>query len=208
MGLIVKEEDGMDRERKLLPEDIHHAICIGVIELGTIHNEWYDKDVRQVLVTWEIPDELITFTKNDEELTMPMITSKTYTVSLHEKSNLRKDLENWRGRKFTHDELQGFDLKNLLAQNCMLQIMHQVSEKNGKTYANIASIIPLIKGLEVRTPKHAPVFFSWDTMENDELPDVPDWIINRMKESFEWQNRNGVPEQPKKKQVTDDDLPF
>ena len=35
---------------------------------------------------------------------------KDYKNSLHEKAGLRKDLEAWRGRRFTDAELAGFDL--------------------------------------------------------------------------------------------------
>jgi len=39
-----------------------------------------------------------------------LMISKRYTMSLGEQSTLRKDLESWRGKKFTPEELQGFDL--------------------------------------------------------------------------------------------------
>ena len=41
--------------------------------------------------------------------------SATYTLSLGERSNLRKMLESWRSRAFTPEELQGFDLEKVFA---------------------------------------------------------------------------------------------
>jgi hypothetical protein len=73
------------------------------------------------------------------------IVQKRYTLSLHKKANLRKDLESWRGRAFTEEELAGFDLEVLLDVNCFLNIVHVV--KDSATYANVASIMPLKKGM-------------------------------------------------------------
>jgi len=70
-----------------------------------------------------------------------------YTVSLHEKARLRKDLETWRGRKFTKDELDQFDLEKLLGANCQLQIVHQVAD-DGRTFGNVQAIVPLGKGMQ------------------------------------------------------------
>ena len=39
--------------------------------------------------------------------------ARVYTLCLHERAALRKDLESWRGRKFTEQELDGFDLEKL-----------------------------------------------------------------------------------------------
>jgi hypothetical protein len=74
----------------------------------------------------------------------PFTVSQKYTASLHEKSRLRHDLESWRGRKFTTEELKGFDVENVLGANCQINVVH--ATKEGKTYANIASIVPQAKG--------------------------------------------------------------
>ena len=65
---------------------VHKARCVKVIDLGTQKQE-YGGEIswkRQILVIWELPEEL----NNDQ----PMTISKFYTLSLHEKSNLGKDL--------------------------------------------------------------------------------------------------------------------
>ena len=199
MGLLAKEEAPM-RERKLISEDMHHAVCIAVIELGTVYNERYEKNNHEVMFTWELPEERIEMTREDETVSMPMVTSQKYTISLHEKANLRKAMESWLGRKLTFDELQGFDLKSMLNKNCMLQIVHSTNANTGKTYANISTIIPLIKNMEVKTPEHAPVYFTFE--DCNELPDVPDWILERIKESQEFDTwKNGMTD-------SEEDAPF
>lgn len=76
----------------------------------------------------------------------PFIVQKRYTASLHEKSKLRPELESWRGRAFTEDELKEFDLEKLLGANCLLNVAHVV--KDGKTYANVTAVMPLKRGME------------------------------------------------------------
>ena len=79
----------------------------------------------------------------------PFHVQKRYTLSLHEKAGLRKDLESWRGKPFSDTELQGFDVENLLGVAAMLNIVHAVVQ--GSTFANIASIMRLAKGMQAPT---------------------------------------------------------
>ena len=65
---------------------------------------------------------------------MPLTVSRTFTVSLHEKANLRKFLSAWRGRDFTTEEAKAFDVSKLLGAYCMVNVTE--SETNGKTYSN------------------------------------------------------------------------
>lgn len=67
-------------------------------------------------------------------------------MTLNEKSALRKDLEIWRGKKFTPDELSsGFDVEQMIGRGCQVQITHRPSD-GGKIFANVTAIIPLGKG--------------------------------------------------------------
>jgi|TARA_R110000850_G_scaffold140083_1_gene261407 hypothetical protein len=117
-----------------VPIGVHKARCVKVIDLGTQKQE-YGGEIswkRQILVIWELPEEL----NNDQ----PMTISKFYTLSLHEKSNLGKDLTSWRGRPFTETEKQGFDVTKLIGVTCQVNVMHK---DNGKE--DISSIMPLGK---------------------------------------------------------------
>jgi len=75
----------------------------------------------------------------------PYLVHKRYTCSLHEKSGLCKDLEAWRGKPFTPEELLGFDLENLLGKPCMLSVIHV--ERNGSTYANVSGVMKSPRGI-------------------------------------------------------------
>ena len=70
---------------------------------------------------------------------------------MHEKAALRKDLESWRGKPFTAQELEGFDLEALLSVGCFINVMHQTRE--GQTYANVAAVMRLPKGMTAPSPR-------------------------------------------------------
>jgi hypothetical protein len=126
------------------PEGLHQAVCVDVVDLGMQKGQFGEK--HKVELRWQTEME-----NEDVQPTRRFQLRKWYTISLHEKSNLRKDLECWRGRKFTEDELKGFDLEKLLGVNCQLQVIHNITD-DGKTYDNIQAIVPH----NAKLPKIAP----------------------------------------------------
>lgn len=118
------------------------ARCASIIDMGSQTSvfEGESKTAHKVLVTFEITD-----TDNRRSDGSPHTVSKRFTASLHTKAALRKFLEAWRGKPFTPQELAGFDLKNVLGLHCLVGIVHDT--KGDKTYANMASVMKLPKGM-------------------------------------------------------------
>jgi hypothetical protein len=116
------------------------AVCVDVVDLGTLEVNYGGKSKKQhkIRLVWQI-SELMSDTK-------PYIVQKRYTLSLHDKAQLRKDLESWRGKQFTADEEEGFDLEVLIGIPCLLNVI-QV-KKESDTFANVAGIMRLPKGME------------------------------------------------------------
>lgn len=137
---FIKESTGGDF--KPTPEGQHIMVCTRIVDLGTQRSEYNGeiKNQRKILVTWELPNERIEIDGKD----LPIIHSEKYTWSFHEKSNLRKHLESWRGRKFTDADFagppDGFHIEKLLRVPCYGQVLHETAT-NGKTYANLTSIM-------------------------------------------------------------------
>jgi hypothetical protein len=128
------------------PAGTHVGVCYRFIDRGTQLGEYKGvKKLRhEIMLTWELGDELM----DDGR---PFSISKVYTWSMGEKATLRHDLEAWRGKSFVNDDFDGpnaFDTKNLLGKPCMLTVTHDV--KDGQTYAKLASVGKLTKGI---TPK-------------------------------------------------------
>ena len=183
MGLVVKY-DGDGQHFEPLESGLHHAVCYAVYDLGTHYDERWEKRSRRVLIMWEIPNERIDIERDGKMQNLPRAISKRYTLSLHPKSGLRRDLEGWRGKAFTDDELNGFDLHDLLRANCMLQVVHK--EGNNRTFANISSVSRLMKGLNKLEPENGLKFYSFD--DGGSLPDgTPEWVADKIHTADEWQ---------------------
>jgi len=179
MGLSVSEDGG--KEFKRVPEGVHVAVCTAVYDLGTQHSEAYNNNQKKVLIGWQFPDERVDSEHNGN---VPMLMSRRYTASLNQKAQLRKDLEAWRGRAFSPEELKSFDLKNLLGKSCQIQVTHV--EREGKTYAKITALMALPKGMPQRQPEGPVVYFDMD--ECKELPEnTPEWIATIIADSPEFQ---------------------
>jgi len=187
MGLTAREPE--NKGINPVSQALHHAVCYALYDLGTQYNETFGKSAHKVLIAWEIPGERITIEKNGEKLDLPRAISKQYTLSLHEKSQLRKDLESWRGKAFTDQERAGFDITTILGANCMVQVLHK--EKDGKKYANVSNVVQLPKGMPKKTPENPTRYFSFEEHQ-DAIPEgTPDWIRDIIKASDEWQGING-----------------
>ena len=102
-----------------------------LVDLGMVDDGFGVK--HKVEIWWQLEE------RNPETGTRFTV-RKRYTNSLHEKAALRKDLEMWRGRKFTQEELRGFDLEKLLGVPCQLQTVHKTTD-DGKTFCNVGAVI-------------------------------------------------------------------
>lgn len=135
----------------ICPAGIHDAICAFVVDMSYEYSEMYNNWSHKIQVCWEINEPM-----SDGK---PFMLSKRYSLTLGKKALLKKDLEGWRGRNFTEEELKGFDVEKLIGKQCQLQVIH--NEKGGKTYANIQTVLP--KG------KNSPTLAVVNTV-------VPEWI--------------------------------
>jgi hypothetical protein len=146
----------------------------------------------------------------------PMSISKNFTLSLAEKATLRKDLQTWRGRDFTADELRGFELKNVLGAWAMITASKSVGN-NGKEYTNIVSINPVpvaIKKAGLPEGFNKLDMFVIETPDMELLETFSSSLREKIISSPEWRARSG--DQPVRKAATtgsgfddmEDDVPF
>lgn len=85
-----------------------------------------------------------------------------FTISMGKKANLRKFLESWRGKTYTEEQaLAGVELHKLVGHPALVSVEHRTSQQ-GRTYANIASIAPLPKGMPKPDlpPYERPAFYA------------------------------------------------
>ena len=183
-------------------EGTHLAVCNMLVDLGLQTSEVYKNTSRKVLIGWEIPGETI----KTEDGEHPRTLSKRYTASLNESANLRQDLAAWRGRDFTSEELDAFDLRNIIGKSCLLNVIHK--ESNGKTYANISSIMALPKGMEKGVLSGKPTVFDLDSDPLSAVEELPKWIADIVIKSQTYQEKLVSPVAFEESQETDGELPF
>lgn len=183
MSLTVSENGG-GSNIPLLAEGSYAAVCYMLVDIGLQKSERYGNSSRKVMIGWEIADE---FVEVDGER-KPRVFTARYTASLNEKAILRRDLAAWRGKDFTEAELEEFNLRNIVGVPCLIQVIHKEGG-NGKTYANLASIMKIPRGMQV--PKATLDTVIYDIDENDpaDVDKLPEWIANMVKSSESYQQR-------------------
>ena len=184
MEILVKDSG---RERVApLPAGTYFGVCCSIIGMGTTYNPAFGKKQAKVLFVWELPDERIEI---DGE-SVPRTISETYTMSLSEKSNLRKMLEGWRGVPFTPEELKGFGLSRVLGKQCLVSTLLK-QKQDGSEFAKITGITRVPRGMFAENEASNELTI-WDISNpNATLDDVkqfPEWIQKRIEESDEYQN--------------------
>lgn len=174
---IIASTNGGGGDYAPLQQGTHIAICNMVVDLGDQKTEYQGVESikRQVYIRWEIPEERMMGERNG-----PMVIGRTYTLSLHKKAGLRRDLEAWRGKCFSDDELEGFDVAKLLQAPATLTVTHDI-KADGSIYAKVAGISGIPKGMpKPGKPENTPVLFDDDTQ--DDLDRLPDWIKKKLDE--------------------------
>lgn len=165
-------------EREACPAGNHLGICWRLIDLGTQETS-YQGTVRhqhKIYIEWLLPNER----NADDE---PHVVGKRYTLSSSEKSNLRQDLESWRGRRFTDADFEGadaFDLRRVLGAACLVSVIH--NERDGKRYADVQSIAAVPKGTPTPSLHCHPVYLSLDPDDFDQT--VFDGLGERLRQAI------------------------
>lgn len=190
-----------------LAEGIYAAVCTQLIDTGLQYNEKFDKTQQKITFGWEIIGESISV---DGEV-QPRIKYKEYTNSLHEKGTLRPMLQSWRGKAFTEEELERFDLMKVLGKPCQLQIIHET--RNNRVYTNIASIIAMPKGMAAEATE-TPFFFDMDEPDKEVFNRLPQFIKDKIAKARNFADTGlgtahaGDPEAEDGQIGTDEELPF
>lgn len=177
MSLTVKETTESSFEP--IPEGTYSAVCHLLVDLGVQHNKTFDSSSRKVMLGWLIPEETYV---NKEGFEVPRAMYGTYTASIGKKAKLRSLLASWRGRDFTAEELDAFNLRNIVGAPCLMNIIH-TEGKDGKTYANIAGLMRLPKGMPPAKLETDPIIFDLDEDPLENLELLPEWIADKVKES-------------------------
>lgn len=170
MGLTLKEFSG---DFESYEPGTYQAKCYIMADIGT--QVYEGKGNKKVVISWELEEKMADG--------RPFVISKTYGAFLSQNSILRKDLESWRGKVFSKEELEGFDMCKILGKNCLLGII-----KNEKNKMVIKSVSALPKNTILMEGHNAPVALDLDheAFNRDDFEMLPEWIRRYAEDSPEY----------------------
>jgi hypothetical protein len=176
----------------LCPPDNYPATIIGLIDIGHQLNKFAKEDstdqVHQIVLVYELEEQ-----RPDGK---PFLLSKSYTFSLHEKSNLYKLTSCITGRTFRQDE--EFSVAELLGKPAMVSVGN--SQSGEKPYHTIDSVTSFPK--KMAAPKPVNPLYAYSVSQGGEFRppfEVP-YVFGRSVESL-------IHESPEYKALHPDD-PF
>jgi hypothetical protein len=199
----VKGDSGGDFQRP--DPGTYLARCVRIIDLGTQSGEYQGKPTskRQVVIGWELPTELI---PTGEYAGQPFLVTKFYTASLNEKATLRHDLVNWRTRDFTEEELDGFDLANILGKPCLVTL--SPTEKGS---VKVTGVTAPPRGTTVPAQVNPSVNFDLEDFDPNTYAHLSEWFQNTIAQSPEFEAAtHGAPRATDEGPFdpAEDDIPF
>lgn len=192
--------------------------CYRVIDLGTQEKKYKSKVdyCRQILIDFELPSHMMEVETDEGVKMMPMSASKKYRLSFNAKAALRKDMENWYGKKFNDKDIEqagGFDPSKILGRPGQILIEHS----DDGQYANITGLMPLAEGQTCPDQINESFIFDLDEFDNVKWESLSQgmqqWIAKSpeaqqiLQAQYGQQKESDAPQQPA---IDDgfDDIPF
>lgn len=199
---IYAENTGSSREP--IEAGTYMGRCYQMIHIGHVLEtiQGTEKKLNKVRLGFELPTEIQANGK-------PATLSQEYTLSMSTKSNLRKMLESWRGKKFTDEEAKRFDITVLLGIPCSITVI-----VNDKGYENISAITTMMKGSTPPKQINANQELNYDDFNEELFNDLPDFIKDKIKRSDEYteyinkKDFDGASPVNQSQADDDSDLPF
>lgn len=193
MSFNVSAKGGSDRTP--IPAGVHVARCVTVVDCGLQEQHWKGqvKYRHKAWIQFEIPSIRVNWQDKDgNEQEGPAVIGQMYTASISDKATLGQHLVNWRGRAFTQEERDAFDLFNLLDKACQVSVTHR--ESNGRTYDNIGGIMGLPAGTEA-PPREMDLrrYSPTDAESKALLEGLPGWLQEKVRIGHKLEDQPGMP---------------
>ena len=142
------------------------GVCVAVVDLGQQYKQFekqkQGKYAEECMFIFEIPDERVEVDGEDKPR---WLSSRRFTVSLHERAALFQMLTAWRGKALTDAELDpagdGFDLMQMAGVPAMLSVT-VVEKDDGSKYNRIEAVTGFPKGIPAPKPESEILVFDAD----------------------------------------------
>lgn len=163
---------------RLAEPGMQTGICTVIADIGTQTTTWLgqEKKKRQIIFSWELPDE------KPLDDGRPLTITNTYTNIFGDKSKLVLDIQAWTGAPIADD----FRIDSLLGCACNLNIVAK-NGAEGKQYRNIGGIAPLKKNEVAPIPKGELILFDLRDFDQATFDSLPPFIKKKIALSPEYQ---------------------
>jgi hypothetical protein len=176
------------------------------------------KYLHKIMLGWEIHGTNDDGTPLKMRDGRPFAIFKNYTLSWSEKATLRGDLQSWRGKPFTQEEMRRFDLKTVLNAWCMLNVIERAGQ-DGKMYVNVSGVTPvpsMIKKNGLPEPINKNELFNLTDPDMVMFETFSENLKKKIQSSPEWEKLNKktktvddiAPKAPATGFDEDEDIPF
>lgn len=184
---------------------LHNAVCINVVDIG-LHKNTYpnaiEPFIEKLVILWELEECKQKGNLKGQRFIIPNI----YSTSLGMKANLRKDLESWRGRSFTEEELKGFDIDKLIGTQCALNL---IENQNGKIKVqSVSKKLPGANNLEIENKDYFPEWIKKLQKTGFENRRIQNVKQKTNEDNQTTENEEPLPEYVPEVDKVDEDIPF
>jgi hypothetical protein len=157
------------------------GICYQVIGLG--NQRFRDSVNAKVWIGFELPEHQIEV-KGEKK---PMTIGKEYALYLGGKSKLGDMLKTWRGKAFTPEELEGFDVQTIIGKIGQVAIVERESDPSKRDIQLVLGLIQLqkdalAKGLIPSRPYNMPCVYNPDEHNEAMWKLVPPFLQKKIQE--------------------------
>ena len=181
MSITAKNEkkEGFDP----IPEGSYPARLYQIVHIGSIPG-YQDQIQNKARLTFELPTVQREFKEGEGE--KPMVISSEYTLSTHEKANLRGIVEGLIGASLEDKEAENFDIESVIAKTCLLTVKHKERKIGEGKYAVIGSVTSLPDGMDVPDQINESKIQSYDDFDKDFHESLPDFLKEKVESSIEY----------------------
>lgn len=166
------------------------GVCVAVVDLGQQYKQFekqkQGKYAEECMFIFEIPDERVEVDGEDKPR---WLSSRRFTVSLHERAALFQMLTAWRGKALTDAELDpagdGFDLMQMAGVPAMLSVT-VVEKDDGSKYNRIEAVTGFPKGLPAPKPESEILVFDADEPDMEVFGKLPEWAQDIIRKSTQF----------------------
>ena len=175
----MRVEERLKPKAPTVEPGVYLGICMGVIDLGEQYSEKYKNYSNKIQLVFELPSETIEVDGKQE----PKQLSREFNITAKAGSKFRDFISAMNGKSYSDDEFKALELFDQIGKACQLNV---VLGESGE-YANIETVMPLMKGMPVPETKTEPIRWDMDAWDDELFKKLPEWVQDKIRKSTQYQ---------------------